>query len=96
MTDAYPYRNVTTGLVQNLTETQAAVFPGQFDKLAEDYEVREATAAEAAAQLDAAKADGSKAEVKDAKAAAAEAQAAADAAVVEPAVPASTDAPKEA
>lgn len=94
MADQHPYRNVRTGVVQLLTEEQAAVFPGRFDLLADDYETREAEAAEAQAALDAAKASGApKSEVKDAQAAVVDAQKAADAAVVTPA--AETETPKE-
>lgn len=84
MADAYPYRNVTTGLVQQLTEDQAAVFPGAFERLADDYEAIEAAQAEAHAALEAAQDSGSKAEVKDAKASVKDADAAAAAAVVTP------------
>lgn len=94
MADQFPYRNVNTGIVQSLTEEQAAVFPGQFDLLADDYAEKEAVAAQAAADLSVAQESGSKSDVKDAKAAADDAAAAAAAAVVTPAQPAD-DAPKE-
>jgi TRAP-type mannitol/chloroaromatic compound transport system substrate-binding protein len=66
--DAYPYRNVSTGKIQLATEAQISIFPGQFEKLPDDYEELQAHAAEAAALVDAAKdSDASKAAVKRAE-----------------------------
>lgn len=96
MADQHPYRSTRTGAVQLLTEEQAAVFPGQFDLLADDWEIREAEAAEAQAALDAAKTSGApKSEVKDAQTVLDEAQKAANAAVVTPAAEVTDETPKE-
>lgn len=83
----FPYRHVKTGQVQLLTDEQAEVFPGQFEKLADDYEALEAAAAEAQAALDTAE---SRDEKREAKAAVKETADAAAAAIVTPA-----DAPTE-
>lgn len=93
--DAYPYRNVNTGLVQQLTEDQAAIFPGAFEKLADDYDAVLAAQDEAHAALEAAKADGTKAEVKAAQADVKTADEAAASAVVTPAEETPAETPKE-
>lgn len=68
MADAYPYRNTNTGLTQLATEAQVSVFPGQYERLPDDYEELQAHAAEAAALAEAAKdSDASKAAIKRAE-----------------------------
>jgi hypothetical protein len=72
--DQHPYRSVTTGVVQLLTEDQAGVFPGAFDRLADDYERLDAEARQAAADAENAE-SGHKREAQAAAKAAAEAAA---------------------